>query len=155
ISTCEEKRMEKKNTFTKVLAIAGTSLVWLPILAPILFSVISLVAERIFRFDYLMPAELFPLVIIGSGLLLWAALRAMRLTKLIGFSLAAASGALVLSQAAAVATGIASGRTEAAGLWWTLILALFAIFFLSVVLIAVGGVLLVRYLFKRPQALIE
>jgi len=147
--------MEKKNTFTKVLAIAGTSLVWLPILAPILFSVISLVAERIFRFDYLMPAELFPLVIIGSGLLLWAALRARSRGKLIGLGLGSAVGLLVLGQVLAVVTGLASGEAEPSGLRWALVISFLAAYVLAVIVIGVGGVLLLRDLFKSPRMPIE
>ncbi len=40
--------------------------------------------ERIFRFDYLMPAELFPATLVGGGLLIWAALRAHSRRRLIG-----------------------------------------------------------------------
>jgi hypothetical protein len=140
--------MEKKNVLTKVLAIAGTLLLWLLILAPVIFSVISFIQGRIFHFDYLMLAELFPLVIVGSGLLLWAALRARSRVKLIGWSIGAAVGMLVLSQALAAATGLASGRIEASGIWWGLVLALLAAFDLAVAAIAVGGILLVRDLMK-------
>ena len=53
----------KKNWFTKQLAVAGTILAGLPIAAPIIFAILSLVMDGRFRFDYLMPAELFFLVI--------------------------------------------------------------------------------------------
>jgi hypothetical protein len=62
--------MEKKDVLTKILAIVGTVLVWIPILAPVVFSVIRFIAQRRFRFDYLMPAELFPAALVGGGLLL-------------------------------------------------------------------------------------
>jgi len=77
----------KEGVLTKVLAIAGTVLVWLPILAPILFSAAHLIRARRFRFDYLMPAELFLFFIVGAGLLLWAALRARSRRSLIGWAL--------------------------------------------------------------------
>jgi hypothetical protein len=32
--------MEKKNVFTKILAVVGTGLVWMPFWAPILFAVV-------------------------------------------------------------------------------------------------------------------
>jgi hypothetical protein len=140
--------VEKKNTFTKGLAAAGTIFVWLPILAPVIFSLELLIANRIFRFDYLMPAELFPLILLGSGLLLWAAIRAKSHVKLISWSLVSAVSTLVLSQAVAVVTGIASGRTAAAGIFWILILILFALFFISTVILAIGGSLLTRDLFR-------
>ena len=48
--------MEKRDILTRFLAIAGTILAWLPLLAPVVFSLIALFAGRVFRFDYLMPA---------------------------------------------------------------------------------------------------
>ncbi len=62
--------MEKKGGLTKILAIAGTVLVWLPILVPVTFCAARFAAHRVFRFNYLMPAELFPAVLLGGGLLL-------------------------------------------------------------------------------------
>jgi hypothetical protein len=83
--------MEKKNVFTKILAITGTVLVCLPILAPILLSVIFLIADGEFLFDYLMPAELFPVAMAGGVLLLWAAIREKRRLGWVGGGLAAAT----------------------------------------------------------------
>ncbi len=102
--------MRKKEAGTKALAVAGTTLVWIPILAPIVLSVVFRVARGWFRFDYLMPAELFPSALVGGGLLLWAAVRAQSNRRLIGWSLAAAVCMLVGGQALAVVTGLASGE---------------------------------------------
>ena len=143
--------MEKKGVFTKILAIVGTVLVWFPMLAPILLSVAALITERVFRFDYLMPAELFPVALVGGGLLLWAALRARSRRGLIGWSLGLAAGLLVGGQVLAVVTGLASGESEPAGWWWALLLASLVGYSLALVVIGVGGVLLLRDLFKPPQ----
>jgi hypothetical protein len=142
--------LEKKGVFTKILAITGTVLAWLPILAPVFFSVIALIAIQVFRFDYLMPAELFPVALVGGGLLLWAALRARSRQRLVGWGLAVAAGLLVGSQALAVVTGLASGETEPGGWWWALVLILLAGYSLTLVVIGIGGVLLLRDLFKPP-----
>ena len=75
--------MERKDVPTKIIAFAGTLLVWFPILAPVVISVARFVSDRRFRFDYLIPAELFPLALAGGGLLLWAALRVHSRQKLI------------------------------------------------------------------------
>lgn len=146
--------MEKKDVFTKILAIIGTVLAWLPILAPVFFSVIALIDMRVFRFDYLMPAELFPAVLVGGGLLLWAALRVRSHQRLIGWGLAVAAGLLVGSQALAVVSGLASGETEPGGLWWALVLILLAGYSLTLVIIGIGGVLLLRDLFK-PSPVVD
>jgi len=63
--------MEKKGTLTKVLAIVGTVLAWFPLLALVLASAAVLLRGRVFHFDYLMPAELFPFALAGGVLLLW------------------------------------------------------------------------------------
>ena len=57
-------------------AIAGTLLFWFPILATVLHSEAGIIKEHMFQLDYLMPAELFPAVLVGGGLPIWAALQA-------------------------------------------------------------------------------
>ena len=139
--------MENKGNLTKILAIVGTVLVWLPILAPILFAVASFFTDRMFHFDYLIPAELFPLELVGGLLLLWAAVRARAQRKLIGWSLGAAIILLLGSQGLAVATGLASGETEPAGWRMGVVLSGIVAFDLALVAVGVGGVLLLRDLY--------
>jgi len=64
--------MENKKIFIKILAIIGTLFVWLPILAPVLFSAARFFQSNRFLFDYLMPAELFPIALLGAVLLMVA-----------------------------------------------------------------------------------
>jgi len=144
--------MKIKNAWTKGLAIAGTVLVWFPVLAPTAFAIGSYLQGRVFRFDYMMPAELFPAVLVGSGLLLVAALLARSRRLWIGVGLALAIGFLVATQALAVATGLASGAHEATGWRWTLVLGLLILYDLTVVAIGVGGVALLRDLFRPARA---
>jgi len=143
--------MEKKNTLTKILAIAGTVLAWLPLLAPLAFGLFRLFRMGMFRFDYLMPAELFPAAFLGDILLIWAAFRARRVRGLIYWSVAASILLLVGSQALAVVTGLASGVTEPAGLAWASVVACLVLFILAMLAVAVGGALLVRDLFKSSR----
>ena len=143
--------MENKSTLTKILAIVGTVLAWFPLLAPVLISIIFLVQEGIFRFDYLMPAELFPFALAGGLLLLWAAIRARARLKLIGWSLGIAVGMLVGGQALAVVTGLASGETEPAGLPWALVLGSLIAFTLALIAVGVGGIMLLIDLFKTKK----
>jgi hypothetical protein len=140
--------MEKKGSLTKALAVVGTVLVWIPILAPVLFSAAFLIQTGMFRFDYLMPAEIFPVALVGGGLLLWAALRARARRGLIGWSLGSAVALPVVGQALATVTGLASGRTEPAGWPWALVLASLALYVLALVILGVGGALLLRDLFR-------
>jgi hypothetical protein len=136
--------MEKNGAFTKVLAIAGTALVWFPILAPVLLCAAVIVRGHMFRFDYLMPAELFPAALAGGGLLLWAALRRRARRGIIGWGLGTAAGMLIGGQALAVATGLASGETRQAGGWLAIVLASIAVYSLALVITGIGGALLLR-----------
>jgi hypothetical protein len=140
--------MENKNILTRILAIVGTVLACLPIVAPLLLGVAALFTRHRFLLDYLMPAELFPLVLVGAGLLLWAALRSHMRRGLIGWGLVSAAVLLFGLQGLAVVTGLASGRTEATGWPYMLVMGMLIGYILAVVVIGVGGALLLRDLFK-------
>jgi hypothetical protein len=141
--------MEKKGGLTKTLAVAGTMLVWFPVLAPVMLGIISLFTDGVFHLDYLMPAELLPCVLLGSGMLLWAALRVRIHHKLIGWSMIIAAAAFLLSTQLAEVSGLASGRIEAEGGWYILVLGLLIIYDLMVVLIGFGGLLLLKDLSNK------
>jgi uncharacterized membrane protein len=143
--------MEKKDNLSKGLAITGTVLAWLPILVPILLSLILLLVERVFRFDYLMPAELFFVALAGGLLILWAAFRVHSHQKLIGLGLVVAVVALASSQGLAVVTGLASGAQAAVGWRFAVVVTLLAVYVLALLVVAVGGTLLCRDLW-RPSA---
>ncbi|MGA2488717.1 MAG: hypothetical protein ABSF99_00820 [Anaerolineales bacterium] len=143
--------MKNKGLLTKTLAIVGTLLVWFPILAPISLTAAEFIHTRLFRLDYLMPAELFPLVLVGGGLLLWAALRRRAYGGLIGWGLGSAVILLVGSQGLAVLTGLATGRTRPGGWQWALVLAALIGYILAVIATGVGGALLLRDLFKTER----
>jgi len=139
----------KRGVLTKVLAVVGTTLVWFPLLAPVLVSAIALIARGVFRFDYLMPAELFPSALVGGGLVIWASLRAAARVRLVAWGLGTAVVMLVGGQWLAVVTGLASGETEPVGWPWMLVLASLGLYTLGVLLIGIGAVLLLRHLFGR------
>ena len=143
--------MENKGALTKGLAIAGTMLVWLPILAPIVFSLIRFIQRRIFRFDYLMPAELGLFAFGGGILLLVAAIRTHAHMKLIGWGLVIAFVMVVGGQALAVVTGLADGSTAIGGWQWMLVLSSLVLYTLAIIGIGTGGMLLLRDLFKPQQ----
>ena len=142
--------MEKKDGLTKILAIFGTVLIWFPVLAPFLAGMGLFIRNGMFRFDYLMPAELFPSALLGGVILLWAAVRAHSRQKLIGWGLTLAVVLLFGGQTIAVITGLASGRTEPTPLLMALVLTPIMIYALLLAVIGVGGAQLVRDLFKQP-----
>src|SRR5512137_1692582 len=136
--------LQSKAILSKILAVFGTLLVWLPVAAPVFFSVVGLIDSGFFNFDYLMPAELFPLVLVGGILLLWAALRMHERRALIGWVLGAALVLLIASQGLAVATGLADGRIEPTGWQGALVLGMLIAYDLAVIVLGVAGILLVR-----------
>lgn len=143
--------MENKRVFTKILAVTGTIFVWFPILAPILLTTIFFIQEHIFRFDYLMPAELGLFAFGGGILLLIAAIRMHSHLKLIGWGLGIALVMIVGGQALAVVTGLADGSTEIGGWQWMLVLGSLIIYTIAIVAIGVGGVLISRDLFRSGK----
>jgi hypothetical protein len=145
--------MQNRDVFTKILAVAGAILGWFPILAPVLLAGAFLIAEGAFRFDYLMPAELFPAALAGGLLLLWAALRMRSQRRLIAGGLGFAIAMLIGGQALAEPSGLASGSSEVAPVWWVLVVGALALYSMAVIAVAVGGVRLCKALFsKRPAA---
>ncbi|MBI5822597.1 MAG: hypothetical protein HZB18_01105 [Chloroflexi bacterium] len=133
--------MEKKNTLSKILSIVGTALVWIPILAPVIFGFVSLVMDGIYRFDYLMPAELGILVFVGGALLLWGAIRAKSRQGIIAWGLGIAAGSISILNA--------FGDVEPGSLKWAIVVGLLIAYSLAIVVMGVGGVLLWRDLFKK------
>jgi len=136
--------MQKKDVLTKVLAIAGTILVWFPILAPVFFSIEHYLRSRRFMIDYLMPAELFPAVLLGGILLLWGAFRAKRQRKLTASSFGAAIVLPFIGVGLAALTGLASGETAEGGWQSALVFAFIALYIVAVILLGVAGILLTR-----------
>ena len=124
---------------------------WFPIFATLATSVVGTIADRVFRFDYLMPAELFPVAFVGGGLLMWAALRARSRRGLIGWGLGVAVGLLLGGWALAALTRLASGQTEPVGWLWAFLVASIVIYSLALVEIGVAGVLLVRDLLPKAR----
>ncbi len=143
--------MGNRNLLTKILAIVGTVLVWVPILAPLVFGVIHFLGTGRFLVDYLMPAELFPVVLVGAGLLIWAAVRARSRRLLILGGFGAAVALLFGAQTLAVVTGLADGAMEPTGIWWALVVAIFALYIVALIAVGVGGALLLRDVFGKGR----
>jgi hypothetical protein len=136
-----------KNKLTKVLAIIGTILVWLTVLSPVLLWIGFSIRRGAFgldHFDYLMPAELFPVALVGGLLLVGVALWVRRHRLLVGGSLGLAVILLVGMQGLAVVTGLAHGETQPGGWEWALVMGTLGAFVLTLVGLGVGGVLLWR-----------
>ena len=143
--------MNNKNIFTRILAVAGTVLAWLPILAPVLLGMAAFVMDGRFRLDYLMPAELFLVALSGGLLLLWAALRLRSKRVLVITALGIAVISLLVSQGIAVLTGLASGSIEPSGWPLYLVLAFLVVYILALILMGVAGILICGVLFDTRR----
>lgn len=133
--------MEKRDTFSKILTVIGTVLVWIPILAPVVFGFISLGMDGIYRFDYLMPAELGILVFVAGAILLWGTIRARSQQKIVSWGLGIA--------VASIAILFAIGDVEPGSLRWGIAIGLLVAYTLSIVGMGIGGILLWKELFRK------
>jgi hypothetical protein len=134
----------------RILTAAAVVLVWIPILAPFLFSAVGSLRRGHFLFDFLAPAELFPVFLLGGLLIVGIAFRGRSPRRvIIAAGVAAAVVFLVLSQVAAVLTGLASGTTEPGGWPWVLVLALLGASFVAMLVIGISGIRLLQDLFRR------
>lgn len=141
--------MVRTGGLTRGLALTGIILTWFPIAMTVLTSVAGTIRSRHFRLDWLMPAELFPAALLGSGLLLWAAWRLLYKRAWVGGGLGAMLLLLGGGQALAVVSGLASGETEPVGLAWGLVVASLALYVLALLVIAITGIFITRRAFQR------
>ena len=140
--------MRSRNVIPKILAVSGTVFVCFPIFFTVLTSLIRTLSSGVVRFDYLMPAELFPLALAGALLLLLASLQTRSYRKSIIIGASAAVVFLVGGQAIAVLSGLASGATAPTGLIWAAVVTSIAVYSLAIVELGVVGILLARKLFS-------
>ena len=147
--------MKNTGTLTKILAITGTVLAWLPVLAPTVFAIGSLIERGRFLFDYLTPAEVFPVVLAAWALLLWAALRAGRRSRLVIGCILIAGVALVGGLVFAKVTGLADGRIGMDSWQFVVTLSAILVYDLAVVAAGVTGILLLTDLYKKNRLITD
>jgi len=148
--------VQKKQIFSMILAVLGTVLVWLPVLLPLISGLTALARRSSFQVDYLLPAEFFPVVLVGALLLLWAALRLHALRAWVSGALA---GIVLIPLAGGLIgalTGLASGETAEGGWETTLIFGAIALYILAIVILGIIGILLIMRTFRHhPSAAAE
>lgn len=140
------------NGLVKVLALAGTVLVWLPIALTILSSLFVLLVRRSFHLDFLMPAELFPLALVGALILVSVALKARCRRKPVAVSGAAMVVFFACVLFVPLVTGLASGATPPEGWPWALTLMSLALYATAMVFTGVAGTLLTKDIFHKEVA---
>ncbi|MEI6290056.1 MAG: hypothetical protein WCP19_06440 [Chloroflexota bacterium] len=145
--------MQKYGYFFKGMVIFGTILTWIPIITPILLSIVSLVMSGVFRFDYLMPAELSLSALAGGIILVVYSIRAKIYNRLLTWSFTVAVICLFGSQVIASATGLANGEVEPTPLLMSLVIIPLAVYSILLIVIGSGGYLLARKIVNGGQPL--
>ncbi|NLI54240.1 MAG: hypothetical protein GX417_07910 [Clostridiales bacterium] len=140
---------KQKTTLTKIFSLAGTILVWGPILFMFLTAIVGSIMDKRLLFDYLMLAELFPIVALGLALLILAGLLSRTFAKWFGWGAAAAVAALAGGQILATASGLASGALAQSGLVFAIVIAAIVIFNVIVIALAIIGIALVKRVFAK------
>lgn len=143
--------MGKRDVLVKILAVAGTVLTALPLLLPLIFGLMNVLSGGRFLVDFLMPAELFLVVLAGGVLLVWAAVRAHRRITWMTWSLSVAVCSLALSVGAAMINGQATGEIDPQQASWIVSLVGLVLYLLAVMALAVGGALLARDAFRGGE----
>ena len=128
--------MEKKDMLAKGPAMIGTVLVWIPVLAPVILGFVSLATDGIYRFDYLMPAELGILFFIGGILLLWGTIRARLRQGIVAWSFGIAAVSILI---------LFTFGDVVPGSWeWMVAIGLLVTYSLAIVGMGIGGIFLWR-----------
>ena len=142
---------KQKDVLTKIFTIAGTLLLWAPILFMFVTAIIGSILGKALLFDYLMLAELFPIIALGLVLLVLASLLCKTFRKWFGWGSVAALVALTSGQIFASVSGLASGALAENGAVFGVVIAAIVVYNLIVVALAILGILLIRRLFtKKP-----
>ncbi len=143
--------MKNNPILMKIFAALGSALILLPILFTIITGIAGTISSKSLRLDYLMPAELFPAVIIGTILLFIVALKIRKFQRLIGFAALAMVFFLFGGQGIAVASGLASGEIPNTGFYWILVISFIAAYDFIVLGLCIVSLLIVKQVFKKTS----
>jgi hypothetical protein len=143
--------MGKQDALAKTLAIIGTVLVALPLIAPFGLGLLMIGRLGGFRLDYLMPFEIYPVTLFGMVLLVWASFRARLRKRAVGTAIGGMLGGLALGSWAAQATGIADSVQRLQAWKYFLTGGLIGVSLLAQIALLVVGFMLVRDLFKASR----
>jgi len=124
-------------------------MLWAPILFMFLTAIIGSIAGKALLFDYLMLAELFPIIALGLVLLVLTTLLTKTFRKWFGWGSVAALVALTAGQVLAVTSGLASGALPESGGIFVTVIASIVIYNVLVVALAILAILLLRRIFRK------
>ena len=144
---------KQRSVLTKIFAISGTLMLWAPILFMFVTAIVGSIIGKALLFDYLMLAELFPIVALGLVLLVLAGLLSRTFRKWFGWGSVAALVTRSCGVIFASVSGLASGALAENGGALAVVIACIVIYNIIVIALAILGILLIRRLFRKsPDA---
>jgi hypothetical protein len=132
----EEQKMKFKEQALRIATLLGTFLLLAPIIFMLILSIFPLVKEGKLLIDFLIPLEVFPIVLAGTGILTLIACKTNIYKKRICSMAILLVIMFVGGQYIAVLTGIADGGTPATG--WPLIIVFTSIIIFDVLTVIIG-----------------
>ena len=138
----------KIHGLTKMLSIVATVLIWVPLLATLIISLIVSILDQKVRFDALMPAELGLFSLVGGVLLLWTTLRIKDNPKAIIITLALMIMMLIGGQAIAVFSGLATGEKTHTDWVYYLVTGMFTFYTILLIHLAILSISVCRKVFR-------
>jgi hypothetical protein len=141
--------MKSKDSLTKVLAVIGTVLAWIPILFTLATAPGVSMESDGFPFDYLMPAEFFPAALAGTVLVTAAAILTNKrkwlfLSGVLAMCLFLGGGLLIAEK-----TGLASGAIGPSGPFFNLVIGMIALYDLTLLGLCIAALFLLKDLFAK------
>ncbi|MFN3283230.1 MAG: hypothetical protein ACK40Q_03235 [Pseudothermotoga sp.] len=136
--------MKKGKILIKIFAVTGTVFVFLPVFFSLLTSIISTIRDKVPRFDFLMPMELFTLIIVGGTFITYVAYKQKKGFKSTLANLIFVVISLVLSQSIAAVSGLAADRTGKPAYVWIVIIALIVLYWACSVGLLISGIVLTK-----------
>lgn len=133
-----------------VCSVIGTILLWIPIVLTIVTSLAGSIFAGKLLMDYLMPAELFFLVLAGWILLIIGSVLSGRWKIPVVVTGVVALVLLFGAQMIAVVSGLASGVIPAEGMIWYLVLGMLILYDLLVIVLGILGIRL-SYAVKKGE----
>ncbi|ABN07275.1 hypothetical protein Mlab_1106 [Methanocorpusculum labreanum Z] len=128
----------KKAAF--VCSVIGTVLLWIPIALTLVTGVVGSIFAGKLLMDYLMPAELFFLVLAGWILLIVGSVFSGKWKIPVVITGVATLILLFGAQILAVVSGLASGVVPAEGMIWYLVLGMLILYDLLVIVLGILGI---------------
>ena len=142
--------MRMKNVLAKIFAVCGAAITCGAVLFVLLTAAVGTFMAKHLLLDYLMLAEIFPIVVLGILLLFVASLLTKRLVRPFAYLSAAAVITLAGALLIASQSGLSSGAIPATGWQFALVVGLISLYDLLVVAIGVVGVVFAARLFHKP-----